>query len=247
MVDHLDKVFASAVAQNVTLYIFGEKFDGDGRGIHQVHRNQGNYYISDDNARTESQTRGFFWGNCVGQDDALIFQYLDNTWTEFYATGTSSGAMMANILAGAYPNVFKAITTCSGVAGGCFYVSSALLVWQPLVGATTVPTARFPRCLMGRSRPQLLSRIAGTALPTQPSCILTMLRCSNSGPIYTTSSSAKTSPTLYTQSIYRDGTQVVGFSAAGVGHNVPIHESVELAYYGLWSSRGSCHTECLNP
>ena len=38
-----------------------------------------------------------------------------------YATGTSSGAMMANVLAGAYPDIFKAVTAYSGVADGCFY------------------------------------------------------------------------------------------------------------------------------
>jgi acetylxylan esterase len=37
----------------------------------------------------------------------------------------------------------------------------------------------------------------------------------------------------YTQSVYGDGTKLVGYSAQGVGHNVPIHESVELEFYGL--------------
>jgi len=39
-----------------------------------------------------------------------------------YATGSSSGAMMTNVLAGAYPNVIKAGSVYSGVADGCFYV-----------------------------------------------------------------------------------------------------------------------------
>lgn len=42
-----------------------------------------------------------------------------------YATGSSSGAMMTNVLAGAYPDVFKAGSVYSGVADGCFYVSGA--------------------------------------------------------------------------------------------------------------------------
>jgi acetylxylan esterase len=37
----------------------------------------------------------------------------------------------------------------------------------------------------------------------------------------------------YTESVYGDGTKLVGFSAQVVGHNDPIHESVKLAYYGL--------------
>ena len=37
-----------------------------------------------------------------------------------FAVGTSSGAMMTNVLAGAYPDVFKAGIVDSGVAFGCF-------------------------------------------------------------------------------------------------------------------------------
>jgi acetylxylan esterase len=42
-----------------------------------------------------------------------------------YATGSSSGAMMTNVLAGAYPNVIKAGSVYSGVPDGCFYVAGA--------------------------------------------------------------------------------------------------------------------------
>jgi acetylxylan esterase len=43
-----------------------------------------------------------------------------------YATGLSSGAMMTNVLAGAYPDIIKAGTVYSGVPDGCFYVASAV-------------------------------------------------------------------------------------------------------------------------
>ena len=42
-----------------------------------------------------------------------------------FVTGSSSGAMMTNVLAGAYPDVFKAATLYGGVPDGCFYVASA--------------------------------------------------------------------------------------------------------------------------
>lgn len=42
-----------------------------------------------------------------------------------YVTGSSSGAMMTNVLAGAYPEVFQAGSAYSGVADGCFYVAGA--------------------------------------------------------------------------------------------------------------------------
>lgn len=42
-----------------------------------------------------------------------------------YMTGSSSGAMMTNVLAGAYPDIFKAGTLYGGVPDGCFYVAGA--------------------------------------------------------------------------------------------------------------------------
>ena len=49
----------------------------------------------------------------------------DGDATKVFATGSSSGAMMTNVLCGAYPDVFKAGSVYSGVADGCFYVAGA--------------------------------------------------------------------------------------------------------------------------
>jgi len=41
----------------------------------------------------------------------------------------------------------------------------------------------------------------------------------------------------YTQTIYGEGdaktAQLVGYSASGVGHSVPIHEAVDMAFFGI--------------
>jgi acetylxylan esterase len=41
----------------------------------------------------------------------------------------------------------------------------------------------------------------------------------------------------YTQTIYGSGSQttaqLVGYSAAGVGHTVPVHESMDIAFFGI--------------
>ncbi|ESK84439.1 acetyl xylan esterase [Moniliophthora roreri MCA 2997] len=52
----------------------------------------------------------------LGVDPSLVF-----------ATGTSSGAMMTNVLMGAYPDLFKAGSAFSGVPYGCFAGPS---MWQ---------------------------------------------------------------------------------------------------------------------
>ena len=51
-------------------------------------------------------------------------RYAIQNWgvdaSRVFAVGTSSGAMMTSVLAGAYPDVFKAGIVDSGVAFGCF-------------------------------------------------------------------------------------------------------------------------------
>lgn len=37
----------------------------------------------------------------------------------------------------------------------------------------------------------------------------------------------------YTQMMYGDGTRFTAYSAAGVGHTVPVHENVDLAWFGI--------------
>jgi acetylxylan esterase len=31
--------------------------------------------------------------------------------------------------------------------------------------------------------------------------------------------------------VYGDGTQLIGYSAVGVGHTVPVHETIDLAWF----------------
>ena len=37
----------------------------------------------------------------------------------------------------------------------------------------------------------------------------------------------------YTEMVYGDGTKFISYSAAGVGHTVPVHESVDLKWFGI--------------
>lgn len=48
-----------------------------------------------------------------------------------FTTGTSSGAMMTNVLVGAYPDVFKAGSVYSGVPDGCFAVPGSTATQDP--------------------------------------------------------------------------------------------------------------------
>lgn len=60
--------------------------------------------------------------------------------TRVFAAGTSSGAMMAEVLAGAYPDVFKAVAANAGVPYSCFAGASA---WNSACsGGTLTKTAQ---------------------------------------------------------------------------------------------------------
>lgn len=61
-------------------------------------------------------------GDSLGIASAV--RYAINTWNvdpnRVFATGTSSGAMMTNVLMGAYPDLFKAGSAFAGVPYACF-------------------------------------------------------------------------------------------------------------------------------
>ncbi len=48
-----------------------------------------------------------------------------------FSVGTSSGAMMTNVLCAVYPDVFKAGSSYSGVPAGCFAVSGSTATQDP--------------------------------------------------------------------------------------------------------------------
>jgi acetylxylan esterase len=48
-----------------------------------------------------------------------------------FTVGTSSGAMMTNVLAATYPDVFKAGSVYSGVPAGCFFVQGSTATQDP--------------------------------------------------------------------------------------------------------------------
>jgi acetylxylan esterase len=65
----------------------------------------------------------------------------------------------------------------------------------------------------------------------------TMKQWSNVLGLTTSKNTSNTPQSGYTQTIYGDGTaataQLVGYSAQGVGHTVPVHETMDLAFFGI--------------
>ncbi|KAI1281717.1 Alpha/Beta hydrolase protein [Xylaria sp. FL0933] len=168
-----------------------------------------------------------------------------------FVTGTSSGAMMTNVLVGAYPDVFKAGSVYSGVPDGCFYVAGSTATQDPpgwnnqcANGQLSKTAAQwgdqvrsyYPGYNGTRPRMQIWHGTADSTL-RYPNYAETMKQWSNVLGLTTSKDTANTPQSGYTMTIWGDGTattaQLVGYSASGVGHTVPVHATMDLAFFGI--------------
>ncbi|KAI1801288.1 carbohydrate esterase family 1 protein [Daldinia bambusicola] len=168
-----------------------------------------------------------------------------------YVTGSSSGAMMTNVLLGAYPDVFKAGSIYSGVPDGCFAVPGSTATQDPpgwnnqcANGQTTKTAAQWGDLVRSYypgytgARPRVLVWHGTTDSTLRyPNYQETLKQWSNVLGLTTHKDTPNTPQSGYTQTIYGDGTattaQLVGYSAQGVGHTVPIHLNDDIAFFGL--------------
>jgi acetylxylan esterase len=158
-----------------------------------------------------------------------------------FATGSSSGAMMTNALAGVYPDVFAAGAAFSGVAAGC-------LAGSP--GAS--PVTANPACANGQIKktgaqwgaqvhnmfptykgPYPRMQIwHGTAdnLVKYPNLAEMLKEWSYLHQVQFSKNVSNTPRARYTKMVYGDGTKVVGYSAQGVGHTVPMRGNEKAVF-----------------
>ncbi|KAF7348748.1 Carbohydrate esterase family 1 and carbohydrate-binding module family 1 protein [Mycena venus] len=164
--------------------------------------------------------------------------------SRIFVTGTSSGAMMTNVLAAVYPDVFAAAIVYSGVAAGCFMSSfGGVDAWnsscaEGLVSQTSAQWAAQVHAMYpgytGAYPP--IQEYHGTADTT--------LYPENLGEeikewagIFGYNAAAPTQVLQntplsgYTKSIY--GPALQGISAAGVGHTVPIQGNEDMKWFGF--------------
>ncbi|KAI0165438.1 carbohydrate esterase family 1 protein [Hypoxylon sp. FL1284] len=173
----------------------------------------------------------------------LIDKY-DADPSKVFATGSSSGCMMTNVMLAVYPDMFAAGSCYSGVAAGCLAGSPG-----------SSPTSADQTCATGRvvkSGDQWASQVKamypgfsgsyprmqtlhGTAdhfveysnLAEQLKEWSALLGVQFSG--NTTNSPDQG----YTKMTYGDGSKLVGYSAANVGHTVPVHPDLDLAWFSI--------------
>lgn len=161
-----------------------------------------------------------------------------------FVTGSSSGCMMTNVLMGTYPDVFTAATCYSGVAAGCVAGSPGAspissdgkcangLVIKSQAEWVSVVKAMYPGYT---GKYPKLATYHGTAdtLVKLPNLAEQLKEWSGIQNVSFSMNVTNTPQSGYTKIVYDDGSKLVGYQAQGVGHTVPVHETEDLAWFGL--------------
>jgi acetylxylan esterase len=187
-------------------------------------------------------------GNGDSQVLASMVDYVLSTYggdpSKVFVTGSSSGCMMTNVMSAVYPELFAAASCYSGVAAGCLAGSPG-----------SSPTTADPACAAGQIQKtgeewaeQVRAMYPGYegAYPrfltwhgeadyfvNYPNLAEQLKEWSALHGVELTSEEQNTPDSGYTKMIYGDGTQLVGISAAGVGHTVPVHPQQDFEWFGL--------------
>ncbi|KAG8707273.1 hypothetical protein FRC08_000598 [Ceratobasidium sp. 394] len=168
----------------------------------------------------------------------LITAFGVNT-DKVFATGLSSGAMMTNVLAGAYPDLIKAGAAFAGVPYGCFAGSG---MWNSqCANGQLIKTAQqwgdqarsgYPGYTGPRPKMQLWHGTADTTL-YYPNFGEEVKQWTNVfGVSQTPTATTQNWPVSgWTRSDY--GPNVQAISAQGVTHNIPIQATQVIQWMGL--------------
>ncbi|KAL6703573.1 hypothetical protein ACN47E_009518 [Coniothyrium glycines] len=186
-----------------------------------------------------------------GGDSNTIANMVKWTITEYkadaskvFVTGSSSGAMMTNVLAATYPDLFKAAIPYSGVSAGCFVSSSGgIAAWNstcangqsiatPEVWAQ-VAKDMYPGYTGARPRMQVYHGSSDTALLPQNYQETMKQWAGVFGYNYDEPQSTTANDPLsgYTRTVY--GSNLQGIYAQDVGHTVPIRGDDDMKFFGF--------------
>ncbi|KAF9462435.1 acetyl xylan esterase [Collybia nuda] len=156
-----------------------------------------------------------------------------------FMTGTSSGAMMTNVLAGAYPDLFKAGAAFAGVPYGCF---SGPDLWNSQCAqGSLVKTAQqwgdqvrsgYSGYTGARPKMQIWQGTLDTTL-NYKNFAEGVKQWTNVFGYSTSPSSVQQNSPLsgWTRSTYGPNFQAI--SAANVDHNIPVQANDVLAWFGI--------------
>ncbi|PYI33790.1 alpha/beta-hydrolase [Aspergillus indologenus CBS 114.80] len=172
-----------------------------------------------------------------------IAKYNADT-SKVFVTGSSSGAMMTNVMAATYPNLFAAATVYNGVPAGCFYsATNQADAWNStcaLGQSITTPAhwasiaeAMDPGYTGVRPRMQIYHGSVDTTLYPQNYYETVKQWAGVWGYNYDApqATEANTPEANYVTTVWGPGVQ--GVFATGVGHTVPIHGDRDMEWFGF--------------
>nr|WP_305034445.1 PHB depolymerase family esterase [Micromonospora solifontis] len=164
-----------------------------------------------------------------------------------FATGTSSGAMMTNVLLGDYPDVFVAGAAFAGVPFGCFATTNGSEWNSDCANGLIVKTAQqwgdlvrgaYPGYTGRRPRMQLWHGTSDETLRYQ-NFTEEIKQWTNVNGLSQTPTYTDTPQSGYTRTRYggTGGTAPVeAISMQGVTHNLPVDAAQAIRFFGLDSS-----------
>ncbi|KAI0016775.1 Alpha/Beta hydrolase protein [Xylariomycetidae sp. FL0641] len=164
--------------------------------------------------------------------------------SKVYVMGSSSGAMMTNLMAGSYPDAFAAGAAYSGVAHACFAGAASATPFSPNQTCAQAQLAHsaagwgafvrnsYPGYAGPRPRMMIVHGLADALV--RPGCAAQALdQWSDVLGVRWARNVSGFPSAAYTQMLYGDGTQLQGFFAQGVGHTAPVNEEVMLKFFGI--------------
>ncbi len=161
-----------------------------------------------------------------------------------FATGLSSGAMMTNVLLGAYPDVFRAGSAYAGVPFSCFATTDGSQWNSACATGTIIKTAQewgdavraaFPGFHGTRPRMQLWHGTADEIL-FYPNFGEEIKQWTNVHGLSQTPTFTDHPQPTWTRTRYGHGSgqlDVEAISEEGVPHNIPLQEMAALHFFGL--------------
>ncbi|KAL9111878.1 MAG: hypothetical protein Q9227_003728 [Pyrenula ochraceoflavens] len=185
--------------------------------------------------------------NSIANMVTYTLQQYNGDASRVYVTGSSSGAMMTNVMAATYPEMFAAGIVYGGVPAGCFYTgtvdgwnntcSSGQVIASQQYWASTVE-AMYPGYTGARPKMQIYHGTADTTLYPQ-NYNETIKEWTGVFGYSLTPASTKANFPLQNWYTYNYGPSVQGVYAVGVGHTPPIQGAQDMAWFGFTGSSGS--------
>ncbi|OJJ01394.1 hypothetical protein ASPVEDRAFT_129653 [Aspergillus versicolor CBS 583.65] len=163
-----------------------------------------------------------------------------------YVMGTSSGAMMTNVMAATYPELFSAGIAYAGVAAGCFYAEADEQAWWNSTCSTgesvstpehwaEIAKAMYPDYDGDRPKLQIYHGSQDTTLDTQNYYETCKQWAGVFGYTYDSPQETQNDTPLENWDKTIWGPNLQGILANGVDHNIQVQGDEDLKWFGFTS------------